>query len=146
MSFLASNLLGQHNTTSAGGSEIVTNSYHHSFTLGEVLNVHSVTTEKSNKSGILQPITLISTNVEELTDPIVTIYPNPTTDYLHIAIENQNEMFYKILNIHGEVIKSGKLDSYYTIDVRNLVDGTYFLSLPYNGRRIFKKFIKINTL
>ena len=64
----------------------------------------------------------------------VSLYPNPTVDYLQVKIENSNLKDAKILvyNILGNEVEAElreKEDDTYIIDVSNLPAGYYFLAI-----------------
>ena len=83
-------------------------------------------------------------SVNNLSEESIHIYPNPVNkNVLHVKLKNsENNIFYKILNILGQEIMNGSLETE-TIDVSNLKAGTYFLTLSSNENLLTKKFIKL---
>lgn len=69
------------------------------------------------------------------------IYPNPVSDYLHIAGGAQLSG-YKVLNLEGQLMQEGKGEADQVIDVRNLSKGLYLLQLNQNGKTYTTKFLK----
>ncbi|ASK29143.1 secretion protein [Chryseobacterium sp. T16E-39] len=71
-------------------------------------------------------------------DPIseIKLFPNPVKDVLNISGTTSEE--YKIFDMSGKVISSGKLDRG-SVNVNHLVKGTYMIQIG----QITKKFIKI---
>ncbi|WP_310378835.1 glycosyl hydrolase [Flavobacterium sp.] len=74
--------------------------------------------------------------IDELSSNKFTIYPNPTSNILHISGINEVD-FLEILDLNGkQLIKKTSANS---VDISNLSKGVYFLKL--NNKEIFK-FIK----
>ena len=76
----------------------------------------------------------------------VEIYPNPTRDYLYFSLKGisvNDAMNLNILDIRGVTVKSLKLRSLERIDVQDLENGMYFITITENNKIIYKmKFIK----
>jgi len=76
-----------------------------------------------------------NTAVEELkpTFEVIGLYPNPTTDYLNVSLQefNHGDFEYFIINAAGKVLKFGALQT--TINVTDLPVGMYYLNL-YNQK------------
>lgn len=66
----------------------------------------------------------------------LNIYPNPTSDFLHID-HLAGESDYTIQNIQGQLIQKGK--TFGRIDVVNLPTGNYILELEGNSHKFQKK-------
>jgi len=82
---------------------------------------------------------LLSVEDEILTD--VTIYPNPVNSELTIkGIDENSEV--KIIDLNGRVVAQQNSGAN-TIDVSNLVNGMYMISIKTNNQIITKKFSKI---
>lgn len=72
----------------------------------------------------------------------VSIYPNPSKDYLVFEHDLQFSPEVKIIDTHGRVVKSIKQNDEY-IDISNLSPGILLLYWRFeNGDRGFKKFVK----
>ena len=72
------------------------------------------------------------------------IYPNPTTGQLTIeGVELKIENV-EILDILGRMVKTYRLNSSTnaTLDVSELSNGTYFVSVYSEGQKITRKFVK----
>ena len=76
----------------------------------------------------------------------IEIYPNPTKDYLNVRYSESyvtDEVNLSILDSRGVILKSLKLHSFESIDVRNLESGMYFITISQNNKIESKlKFIK----
>lgn len=71
----------------------------------------------------------------------VSVYPNPTTDFVFVNAPDGSTLDYSILNSAGAVISNGALITN-KISVSGLSSGVYFLQLnAENGRSITKKLI-----
>ncbi len=70
----------------------------------------------------------------------IEIYPNPCYDYINLANPINN---YKIINIHGMVIRAVKDVTTTKIDIKNLPAGLYFINSIDMDHTKSGKFIKI---
>lgn len=77
----------------------------------------------------------------ELIDNIqLSVYPNPTQDFLHISTELPVSTI-SIYSIEGKIVKENEASS--VVDVSQLPEGNYFIQLKYsNGQHITRQFIK----
>lgn len=70
-----------------------------------------------------------------------TIYPNPASNQIHLAIPNNLITNYEITDISGKLIS--KSDYKETIDISNLTTGNYFIkAVLQSGKTIIKQFVK----
>lgn len=102
---------------------------------------------QDNKEGcntaeeILAQCALNNTNDLDYND--LTIYPNPSRDYLHLKGDHDyNFISYSIYNTLGVLLKTDKI-SIGKIDISNLSNGIYTLVLEVNNKKVAKKFLKI---
>lgn len=71
----------------------------------------------------------------------VSMYPNPTSDYVVISNPNGGSLNYSITNSMGATVANGKLSSN-KIDVSSLTNGIYFVQfVDENGSNLTKKLI-----
>ena len=72
----------------------------------------------------------------------VALSPNPTQDVLNVYINGGYEMNeYQIINLNGQTIARGKATGKGAqIDVRDLINGIYFVKVITNGGVVTKKF------
>lgn len=83
--------------------------------------------------------------IEELISINATIYPNPTTDYIHIKLEDQLiDATIEILSISGQLVsRTASIVSNQTVvDVRDLPKGNYVLNVYTKGKTFQKQFVK----
>jgi hypothetical protein len=88
-----------------------------------------------------------SLSVEEnndLTNKIeVSIYPNPTSDYVTVELYEAINSTIQIYTINGQLIKSLNFYQYTTVDLQDFNNGIYLLNITdENGNQEVKKVIK----
>ncbi len=79
----------------------------------------------------------------ELQTNNLKVFPNPTSDFINVEFSNfANEVKYRLTDISGLEVLTGVLDnSKTTINISNLNNGMYFLTM-YNDAMIIYKIIK----
>ncbi len=87
-------------------------------------------------------------NTQDILESQVDIYPNPTSDYLNVAIQDHNkshEYTVSIMSIEGQILKSVVLSTkVFTLDMADLNAGVYTLTIQGpKDKAIHKRFIKI---
>jgi bacillolysin len=80
----------------------------------------------------------INNTVEELS---FTLFPNPVENVLTVSIIDNRKIDYRIYNMIGQEVKSGKLDQN-EITVSNLEGGLYIFEINDGQKTITKKFMK----
>ncbi|HET9056705.1 MAG TPA: T9SS type A sorting domain-containing protein [Chitinophagaceae bacterium] len=125
------------NASGSGGSS--------SYSVGQIVYTTNEGSSGSIAQGVQQPyeITII-TAVDEANDINLTIltYPNPTTDFLRLQIDETNTLNvralrYQLFNLNGKLLQDGKVAGRNTnIRMSNLVSATYFLKIIYNNKNI----------
>jgi len=77
----------------------------------------------------------------ELDNLEITIFPNPSTDYININLSSEldvNKSSFKIVDINGSVVFSNDIQYYHSkVDISDLSAGLYFFQL-YNGNVLLK--------
>jgi hypothetical protein len=120
------------NATGSGGTV--------SYTIGQVAYTVSSGTTGTVTQGIQQPYEIFEvTGLEEAKNISLQClaYPNPTTDYLVLKVENldKENLSYQLIDINGRPFKNGKITRNETIIVMsNLVPATYFLKVTQNSK------------
>ena len=78
----------------------------------------------------------------------VTLYPNPTSDYLNIEIQVQSDdkLTLTFFDLHGKIRSYWEGERFFidhkgTLDVRDFSPGIYFLSISGDNFSIVKKFV-----
>lgn len=71
------------------------------------------------------------------------IYPNPTTDFLNIEMEEMGEATLRIYSVNGSLVKEDVLSgSHNSINVNALGNGNYFYTISCGDKEISGKFAK----
>ena len=87
---------------------------------------------------------MLASDSEVIFQPI-SLYPNPTSEFIKLNIEFQPKKI-EIIDLYGKVIKSHKTENMNkdTISIIDLSSGLYFLRVfPHNGKSLLIKFVKI---
>lgn len=69
------------------------------------------------------------------------IYPNPASDHITVQIKNSTQAQYQIYDLYGRQLLNGSLENN-TIDVSELVRGTYMLKIVDDNSINVQRFIK----
>ena len=74
----------------------------------------------------------------------ISIYPNPTSDYIFFSNPSSEKIFYSIATLQGQSLFSSYGDTYQGIDVRFLPSGAYIMTTKdISGTSLVYKFIKL---
>lgn len=78
-----------------------------------------------------------------LTGPPVPLsfYPNPVEDNMYVTTTETSKIYYKIMNITGQIVDGGVLNNN-IVDVQNLNKGIYILKLTSENDIMIKQFVK----
>ena len=113
------------------------------YSVGQV--VYTTNTGGSNGSvaqGVQQPFEIsVVTGLEETKGIILSVsaYPNPTTDFLNLKVENYDNtnLSYQLFDISGKLLETKKITGNETsINTSNLVPATYFLKVTENNKEV----------
>ncbi|WP_445713373.1 T9SS type A sorting domain-containing protein [Flavobacterium sp.] len=94
-----------------------------------------------NRSYIIRPNfqdSTLSIQENQFGNNIITIYPNPSSEFITISGINKKEN-YSIYNVLGAKINSGAVSNKEKLNIQNITNGIYFLKFN-NGNTI--KFLK----
>ena len=111
-----------------------------SYSVGQVVYTTNSGTTGTVAQGVQQPFEIsVVTGLEEAKGINLncTAYPNPTTDYLMLKVENyDNEnLSYQLFDMNGKLLETKKVTGKQTsIVMRNLVPATYFVKVYAVGR------------
>lgn len=120
--------------TGAGGSS--------SYTVGQVVYTTNTGSNGSVAQGVQQPYEIsVTTGVNETTINLeLSVYPNPTTDYLTLKVEKTEGLSYQLYDLQGKVIASKTVNGTSTnISLEEQPTATYFLNVV-NNNQIVKTF------
>lgn len=67
----------------------------------------------------------------------VSVYPNPTTDFINISISKSNSKSSTVhlINLYGQIIQQKTIANNGQLDVRNLASGSYILVIDSDGKK-----------
>ena len=81
-------------------------------------------------------------NTEKTNDVLeLKLYPNPVQDILTISNSDDSNATYKIINLIGQVVKSGNMNEK-EINVSEFKSGMYIFEATTNEKTVTKKFVK----
>jgi len=90
--------------------------------------------------GGCMPIALQDKQISTIKTQKLMISPNPATNFIRITNVGDRSP-YKIYNVTGKLVKSGRLNNERTISISRLPEGVYFLRIKSN-KVYFEKLIK----
>jgi hypothetical protein len=129
-------LYAQESPTTAGGEATGTGGTA-SYSVGQVVYTAATGTNGSLAQGVQQPYEISTTvGIKETAITLeLSVYPNPTTDYLTLKVEDNTELNYQLYDLQGKVIENKKVSSTRTsINVENLPNAIYFLNVVKNNQ------------
>jgi hypothetical protein len=133
------------NASGAGGTV--------SYTIGQLVYTTNTGTGGSLAQGVQQPFEIsVVTAIEQTKDIILicSVYPNPTTDFLILSIENydSDKFSYRLYDINGNILEYKRIvDNETRITMGNHAPGTYFIKITdYNKKVKTFKIIKTNNI
>jgi len=135
------------NASGSGGST--------SFSVGQVVYTTNSGTTGSVAQGVQQPYEIsVVTGLEEAKGINLTVsaYPNPTTDYLTLSIDNSvkinhdlSQLSYQLYDMNGKLLQSEIITGNQTsIVMSNFIPATYFVKIVQESKEV-KTFKIIKT-
>ena len=133
-------LQAQESPTATGGDATGTGGTA-SYSVGQVVYTTATGTNGSVAQGVQQPYEISTTvGVNETTINLeLSVYPNPTTDYLTLKIDDieLSTLNFQLIDLQGKVIENKKVTATTsTINVESLSKATYFLNVTDNNQLI----------
>lgn len=122
------------NASGSGGSA--------SYSVGQVVYTSNTETDGSVTQGVQQPYEIwVATAIEEAQaiNLLVTAYPNPTTDYLTLRIDefDISDLSYQLYDMQGKLLRNEKITSNQTrIVMSNLAPATYSVKVVRGNKEI----------
>jgi predicted nuclease of predicted toxin-antitoxin system len=115
-----------------------------SWTLGEPVIVTLVATDNILTQGFQQgSFTVSEMIVSKDLDFAITVFPNPSTDYVVLKVDNSKSksLSYFLSNVDGKILSTDKLiSSEQQISLSNCAKGTYLLSVQNENGQVLKSF------
>jgi hypothetical protein len=114
----------------AGGSS--------SYSVGQIVYTTNAGSNGSVAQGVQQPYEIsVTTGIDVKTIQLeMLVYPNPTTDYLTLKIENieVSTLNFQLYDVQGKIIENNQiLDNTTTIKMLQQSKGIYFLKVANNN-------------
>ena len=135
---LCGQVMAQEAIISSGGNANGSNGSS-SYSVGQVVYTMVNGSNESIAQGVQQPFE-ISTVVgldERTVNLGVSVYPNPTTNYLTLTTESLENLSFQLYDMQGRTLDSGPVSSFSTrINVEQLPTQTYFLSVTKDSQII----------
>jgi hypothetical protein len=131
-------LHAQESTPTSGGEATGTGGTL-SYTVGQVIYTKNTGTNGSLTQGVQQPYEISTTaGIKETTINLeLSVYPNPTTDYLTLKVEDYTELNYQLCDLQGKVIQNKKVSSTsMSINIEHLPKAIYFLNVTKSNQTI----------
>ena len=122
------------NASGSGGSA--------SYSVGQAVYTSNTETGGTVAQGVQQPYEIwVETTIEEAKgiNLLVTAYPNPTTDYLTLSIDDFeiSNLSYQLYDMQGKLLRNEKITSNQTrIVMSNLAPATYSVKVVQGNKEI----------
>jgi hypothetical protein len=141
IAFIFTSFVGLHaqENTVASGGEAIGSAGTLSYSIGQVVYTTITGANGSLAQGVQQSYEISTTNSinESAITLEMSVYPNPTTDYLTLKVEASTGLSYQLFDLQGKVIENKKVNSNSTtIKMESLPIATYFLNITENNLTI----------
>lgn len=83
-----------------------------------------------------------TTGLSEMPSNLISVYPNPTNDVLHIGTDSEHILEVQILNFSGRVVYNDQNISSNEINISNLESGGYIIRMITDERTYTVRFVK----
>jgi hypothetical protein len=144
IAFLLLGLRGLHaqESLTATGGEATGTGGTASYSVGQVVYTTNTGTNGSVAQGVQQPYEISTTvGINETSINLeMSVYPNPTKNYLTLKTEDNSNLSYQLYDLQGKVIENKKVNANSTIiTMEALPKASYFLTVTDN-KKIVKTF------
>jgi hypothetical protein len=141
IAFLLLGLGGLHaqESPTASGGEATGTGGTASYSVGQVVYTTNTGTNGSVAQGVQQPYEISTTvGINETSIHLeMSVYPNPTTNYLTLKVEDNSNLSYQLYDLQGKVIENKKVNANSTIiTMEALPKATYFLRVTDNKNTV----------
>ncbi|MFA8434554.1 MAG: endonuclease [Marinifilaceae bacterium] len=86
--------------------------------------------ENYNASEATQSFRVLqATGIKEIFEEQMKMYPNPATNFVNLDLPGREAKHIKLLNTHGQIIKSIKANEKLKLNIQNLPSGLYFITI-----------------
>ena len=131
-------LHAQQSPTAAGGEATGTGGTA-SYSVGQVVYTTNTGTNGSVAQGVQQPFEISTTvGINETTINLeLSVYPNPTTNYLTLKTDDNANLSYQLYDLQGKIITNKKVTAKTsTIKMEDLPKAIYFLNVTKNNQLV----------
>ena len=131
-------LHAQESPTAAGGEAIGVGGSA-SYSVGQVVYTTNTGSNGSVEQGVQQPYEISATGgINESSISLeMSVYPNPTTNYLTLKVEITENLSYHLFDMQGKVIVSKKItDNTTTVVMESLPTSTYLLKVTDSNKTV----------
>lgn len=144
IAFLLLGLGGLHaqETVPTAGGDAIGSGGTSSYTVGQVVYTTATGTNGSVAQGVEQPYEIsVTTGINETTINLeMSVYPNPTTNYLQLKVEKFETLNVQLIDLQGKVIENKKVVGINTtIAMEALPKAIYFLKVT-KDKQVIKTF------
>jgi len=142
----ATQLIYSQESNLASGGDALGTGGSSSYSVGQLFYTTITSNDGTVIQGMQQNLELFTLSNAELTTVQLkaVMYPNPTTDYIVLALTDANltDLSYAMYDIHGRVLTKGLVTNENTqIGMQGLATGIYILKVNQNNNKL--KFFKI---
>ena len=141
IAFFASFTIHAQQTVDASGGDATGTGGSASYSVGQVVYTTQTGSNGSISQGVQQSyeIFILSNAALSTVNLVATTYPNPTSDYVVLAISDDSltDLTYALYDIQGKPIAKATISSKDTqIDMHSLSAGTYLLNVNQNNQKL----------
>jgi hypothetical protein len=143
LSFLLSfsmNAQTSHQVLSATGGDASGSGGSVAYSVGQIVYTTSTGTTGSVAQGVEQAYEISSVGIKETALNIsLSIFPNPTSDYLTLKVEDYNNeaLSYSLLDEQGKLVLNEQITNQVTqVAMSNLARGAYFINVLQENKKI----------
>ena len=128
--FLGLGGLQAQDAVTAAGGEASGSGGSSSYSVGQVLYTTSAGSNGIVAHGVQQAYEIfVTTGIEETNINLeLSVYPNPTTNYLNLKVEDPDKLIYQLYDLQGRMLANAEVISNSTrINLEDQPSSTYFL-------------------
>ena len=114
-----------------------------SYSIGQVAYISASGTGGSVAEGVEQPFISVVTSIEEASDISLSVFPNPTADFLTLDLGkfDTKNLYYQLFDMSGKMLETKKItNSTESISLLELAAAIYFLRISDNTHPDVKTF------
>jgi hypothetical protein len=129
-----------HQVLSASGGDATGSGGSVAYSIGQIVYTTSTGTTGSVAQGVEQAYEIYSVSIKETSLNIsLSIFPNPTSDFLTLKVEDYNNeaLSYNLIDEQGKLILSEQITNQNTqLAMSTLARGSYFINIVQTNKQI----------